>query len=180
MNFFQEQRIAIASFPMINAFQQKYPGETAPNASTMTRLVQRLHDIESVADRQEAIGIVEERLSPENNKTRAYTFKNPMGSRTRERQTPNKVIIDDVEIDLKTLNIKNWQRVAAYCWNWRNDCGDSYRREGGHTNFRPLLNMQASKKKQQGVIQFLAVEGVGGRKIDQQINDVYGENSLCR
>ncbi|GFS76288.1 transposable element Tcb2 transposase [Trichonephila clavipes] len=27
--------------------------------------------------------------------------------------------IDDVENDLKTLNIKNWQRVAAYRWNWR-------------------------------------------------------------
>ncbi|GFX71045.1 alpha-2 adrenergic receptor [Trichonephila clavipes] len=27
--------------------------------------------------------------------------------------------IDDVENDLKTLNIKNWQRVAAYRRNWR-------------------------------------------------------------
>ncbi|GFX89432.1 hypothetical protein TNCV_4774631 [Trichonephila clavipes] len=27
--------------------------------------------------------------------------------------------IDHVENDLKTLNIKNWQRVAAYHWNWR-------------------------------------------------------------
>ncbi|GFX16514.1 hypothetical protein TNCV_22851 [Trichonephila clavipes] len=26
---------------------------------------------------------------------------------------------DDVENDLKTLNIKNWQRVAVYRWNWR-------------------------------------------------------------
>ncbi|GFU18028.1 endonuclease-reverse transcriptase [Trichonephila clavipes] len=55
--------------------------------------------------------------SPENNQTRAYTFKNPMGSRTRGR--PPTRWIDDVENDLKTLNIKNWQRVAAYCWNWR-------------------------------------------------------------
>ncbi|GFY13055.1 endonuclease-reverse transcriptase [Trichonephila clavipes] len=55
--------------------------------------------------------------SPENNQTRTYTFKNPMGSRTRER-SPTRWI-DDVENDLKTLNIKNWQRVAAYRWNWR-------------------------------------------------------------
>ncbi|GFY21857.1 endonuclease-reverse transcriptase [Trichonephila clavipes] len=49
--------------------------------------------------------------SHENNQTRAYTFKNPMGSRTRGR--PPTRWIDDVENDLKTLNIKNWQRVAA-------------------------------------------------------------------
>ncbi|GFY33732.1 endonuclease-reverse transcriptase [Trichonephila clavipes] len=55
--------------------------------------------------------------SPENNQTRAYTFKNPMGSRTRGR--PPTRWIDYVENDLKTLNIKNWQRVAAYRWNWR-------------------------------------------------------------
>ncbi|GFU70417.1 uncharacterized protein TNCV_3442341 [Trichonephila clavipes] len=55
--------------------------------------------------------------SPENNQTRAYTFKNPMGSRTRGR--PQTRWIDDVENGLKTLNIKNWQRVAAYRWNWR-------------------------------------------------------------
>ncbi|GFS48252.1 reverse transcriptase domain-containing protein [Trichonephila clavipes] len=55
--------------------------------------------------------------SPENNQTRAYTFKNPMGSRARGR--PPTRWIDDVENDLKTLNIKNWQRVAAYRWNWR-------------------------------------------------------------
>ncbi|GFX15457.1 extracellular sulfatase Sulf-1 [Trichonephila clavipes] len=54
--------------------------------------------------------------SPENNQTRAYTFKNPMGSRTRGR--PPTRWIDDVKNDLKTLNIKNWQRVAAYRWNW--------------------------------------------------------------
>ncbi|GFU40568.1 endonuclease-reverse transcriptase [Trichonephila clavipes] len=55
--------------------------------------------------------------SPENNQTRAYTFKNPMGSRTRGR--PPTRWIDDVRNDLKTLNIKNWQRIAAYRWNWR-------------------------------------------------------------
>ncbi|GFW01413.1 endonuclease-reverse transcriptase [Trichonephila clavipes] len=47
--------------------------------------------------------------SPENNQTRAYTFKNPMGSRTRGR--PPTRWIDDLENDLKTLNIKNCQRV---------------------------------------------------------------------
>ncbi|GFT32612.1 HTH_Tnp_Tc3_2 domain-containing protein [Trichonephila clavipes] len=40
-----------------------------------------------------------------------------MGSRTRGR--PPTRWIDDVENDLKSLNIKNWQRVAAYRWNWR-------------------------------------------------------------
>ncbi|GFS78389.1 reverse transcriptase domain-containing protein [Trichonephila clavipes] len=55
--------------------------------------------------------------SPENNQTRAYTLKNLMGSRTRGR--PPTRWIDDVENDLKTLNTKNWQRVAAYRWNWR-------------------------------------------------------------
>ncbi|GFW09044.1 endonuclease-reverse transcriptase [Trichonephila clavipes] len=55
--------------------------------------------------------------SPENKQTRAYTFKNPMGSGTRGR--PPTRWIDDVENDLKTLNIKNWQRVAVYRWNWR-------------------------------------------------------------
>ncbi|GFV55693.1 RNase H domain-containing protein [Trichonephila clavipes] len=40
-----------------------------------------------------------------------------MGSRTRER--PPTRWIDDVENDIKTLNIKSWQRVAAYRWNWR-------------------------------------------------------------
>ncbi|GFU48305.1 uncharacterized protein TNCV_2053891 [Trichonephila clavipes] len=39
--------------------------------------------------------------SPDNNQTRAYTFKNPMGSRTRGR--PPTRWIDDVENDLKTL-----------------------------------------------------------------------------
>ncbi|GFY33942.1 endonuclease-reverse transcriptase [Trichonephila clavipes] len=53
--------------------------------------------------------------SHENNQTRAYTFKNSMGSRTRGR--PPTRWEDDVENDLKTLNIKNWQRVSAYCWN---------------------------------------------------------------
>ncbi|GFY14747.1 endonuclease-reverse transcriptase [Trichonephila clavipes] len=37
--------------------------------------------------------------SPENNQTRAYTFKNPMGSRTRGR--PPTKWIDDVENDSK-------------------------------------------------------------------------------
>ncbi|GFX49643.1 hypothetical protein TNCV_4902851 [Trichonephila clavipes] len=32
--------------------EQKYPGETSPNASTITRLVQRFRDTESVADRK--------------------------------------------------------------------------------------------------------------------------------
>ncbi|GFY17309.1 hypothetical protein TNCV_1090831 [Trichonephila clavipes] len=49
--FSQEQRIVIDELYfaikyhccVINAFQQKYPGETAPNASVITVSVQRLH-----------------------------------------------------------------------------------------------------------------------------------------
>ncbi|GFV50840.1 endonuclease-reverse transcriptase [Trichonephila clavipes] len=52
--------------------------------------------------------------SLENYQNRAYTFKNPMGSRTRGRPSTRWIYIDDVENDLKSLNIKNWQRVAAY------------------------------------------------------------------
>ncbi|GFW48437.1 DUF4817 domain-containing protein [Trichonephila clavipes] len=37
---------------VINAFQQKYPGETAPNASTITLLLQRFRDTESVVDKK--------------------------------------------------------------------------------------------------------------------------------
>ncbi|GFS74958.1 DUF4817 domain-containing protein [Trichonephila clavipes] len=60
MMFFQEQRIYIVEFysaikshcRVINAFQQKYPGETAANASTITLLVQRCRDTGSVAGRK--------------------------------------------------------------------------------------------------------------------------------
>ncbi|GFX36533.1 DUF4817 domain-containing protein [Trichonephila clavipes] len=60
MMFCKEQRIVIEELyfavkshcRVINAFQQKYPGETAPNASTITVLVQRFHGTGSVADRK--------------------------------------------------------------------------------------------------------------------------------
>ncbi|GFT12869.1 DUF4817 domain-containing protein [Trichonephila clavipes] len=60
MMFSQEQGIAIVEFyfaikshcRVINAFQQKYLGEIAPNASTITILVQRFRDTGSVADRK--------------------------------------------------------------------------------------------------------------------------------
>ncbi|GFT40631.1 DUF4817 domain-containing protein [Trichonephila clavipes] len=42
------------SLPVINAFQQKYPGETAPNASTRTRIVQRFRDTGPVAHRKQS------------------------------------------------------------------------------------------------------------------------------
>ncbi|GFV86507.1 SOCS box domain-containing protein [Trichonephila clavipes] len=47
--------------------------------------------------------------SPENNQTRAYTFKNPMGSRTRGR--PPTRWIDEVENDLKT----KYKKLAESC-----------------------------------------------------------------
>ncbi|PRD27713.1 UNVERIFIED_CONTAM: hypothetical protein NCL1_34571 [Trichonephila clavipes] len=57
---FSQEQIAIVEFYFaitshcceINAFQQKYPGETAPNSSTITLLVQQLHDTGSVAGRK--------------------------------------------------------------------------------------------------------------------------------
>ncbi|GFV86299.1 endonuclease-reverse transcriptase [Trichonephila clavipes] len=61
--------------------------------------------------------------SPENNQTRAYTFKNPMGSRTRGR--PPTRWIDDVENDLKTLNIKNWQSCCVSLELEEASCGGS-------------------------------------------------------
>ncbi|GFS77443.1 retrovirus-related Pol polyprotein from type-1 retrotransposable element R2 [Trichonephila clavipes] len=56
----------------------------------------------------------------------------------------------------------------------------SRRREGGYTRYRPLLNMQASKKEQRGVIRFLAAERVRGRKMHRLIKDMYSEYTLCR
>ncbi|GFX45352.1 DUF4817 domain-containing protein [Trichonephila clavipes] len=58
MMFSQQQRIAIVEFyfavkshsRVINTFQQIYPGETAPNASTITLFVQRFRDTGSVAE----------------------------------------------------------------------------------------------------------------------------------
>ncbi|GFX52023.1 reverse transcriptase domain-containing protein [Trichonephila clavipes] len=61
--------------------------------------------------------------SPENNQTRAYTFKNHMGSRTRGR--PPTRWIDDVESDLKTLNIKNWQSCCVSLELEEASCGGS-------------------------------------------------------
>ncbi|GFU62630.1 DUF4817 domain-containing protein [Trichonephila clavipes] len=62
MIFFREQRITIEVFyfatkshrRVIKVFQQKYSGETAPNAS-ITRLVQRLRDTGSAADRKQSV-----------------------------------------------------------------------------------------------------------------------------
>ncbi|GFX83880.1 DUF4817 domain-containing protein [Trichonephila clavipes] len=57
---FSQQEIAIVELYFaikshsreLNAFQQKYPGETAPTASIIILLVQRLRDTGSVADRK--------------------------------------------------------------------------------------------------------------------------------
>ncbi|PRD28326.1 UNVERIFIED_CONTAM: hypothetical protein NCL1_32708 [Trichonephila clavipes] len=57
---FSQEQISIVEFyftikshcHVINAFQQKYPGETAPNASMITLLVQRLRDTVSVVSRK--------------------------------------------------------------------------------------------------------------------------------
>ncbi|GFV38417.1 DUF4817 domain-containing protein [Trichonephila clavipes] len=60
MMFSQEQRIAIVEIYLstksycrvINAFQQTYPGETSPNASTIAPLVQRFRDTVLIEDRK--------------------------------------------------------------------------------------------------------------------------------
>ncbi|GFW63553.1 DUF4817 domain-containing protein [Trichonephila clavipes] len=57
---FSQEQIAIVEFyfaikshcPVINAFQQKYPDEAAPNASVITFLVQRFRETGLVADRK--------------------------------------------------------------------------------------------------------------------------------
>ncbi|GFY28244.1 DUF4817 domain-containing protein [Trichonephila clavipes] len=57
---FSREQIAIVEFyfaikshiRVINVFQQKYPGETTPNASMITLLVQQLRDTGLVADRK--------------------------------------------------------------------------------------------------------------------------------
>ncbi|GFX67604.1 histone-lysine N-methyltransferase SETMAR [Trichonephila clavipes] len=54
---------------------------------------------------------------------------------------------------------------------------DSRRREDGHTSYHLLLNMQASKKEQRGVIRFLAVEGVGGREMHRRMKAHHGITS---
>ncbi|GFU41299.1 DUF4817 domain-containing protein [Trichonephila clavipes] len=62
MMFSQKQRIAIVEFyfaikshcRVINAFQKKYPGETAPKTSTITLLVQWFSDTRSVANRKQS------------------------------------------------------------------------------------------------------------------------------
>ncbi|GFS76124.1 endonuclease-reverse transcriptase [Trichonephila clavipes] len=59
-----------------------------------------------------------------------------MGSRTRGR--PPTRWIDDVENDLKILNIKNWQRVAAYRWNWRKRAVEAAKTCNRHHSTRPF------------------------------------------
>ncbi|GFS93004.1 hypothetical protein TNCV_532141 [Trichonephila clavipes] len=49
------------------------------------------------------------------------------------------------------------------------DCMVSRRRGGGHTSYRPLLNMQACKKEQRGIFRFLAVEGVEGHEMHRRM-----------
>ncbi|GFX90692.1 hypothetical protein TNCV_3195101 [Trichonephila clavipes] len=64
MIFFQEQRIAMVEFyfatkshfHVINVFQQNYPGETAPNASQITRSGQRFRYTRSVTDWKQSVG----------------------------------------------------------------------------------------------------------------------------
>ncbi|GFW20554.1 endonuclease-reverse transcriptase [Trichonephila clavipes] len=95
--------------------------------------------------------------SPENNQTRAYTFKNPMGSRTRGR--PPTRWIDNVENDLKILNIKNWQRVAAYRWNWRKRAV-----EAAKTCNRLIKHLHVSRPQSYGfilLIQLFRIHGSG-------------------
>ncbi|GFW85470.1 DUF4817 domain-containing protein [Trichonephila clavipes] len=94
MIFFQEQRIAIVVFyfatkphcNVINVFQQKYPGETAPNASKITRLVQRLCDTGTVADRKQSVrasivknGRYRGRFTKKSNEKTVHLYKHHFG-----------------------------------------------------------------------------------------------------
>ncbi|GFW40683.1 putative DD41D transposase [Trichonephila clavipes] len=55
----------------------------------------------------------------------------------------------------------------------------SRRRESVHTSYCPLLDTQASKEEQRGVVRLLGVEGVGCREMHRRMKAVYGEYSLC-
>ncbi|GFU77388.1 DUF4817 domain-containing protein [Trichonephila clavipes] len=73
MMFFQEQRITNMEFyfaiksdcRVINEFQQEYPGETAPHASTIILLVQRLRNTGLVEDwkRSDRASIVKTKMA---------------------------------------------------------------------------------------------------------------------
>ncbi|GFV49696.1 reverse transcriptase domain-containing protein [Trichonephila clavipes] len=107
--------------------------------------------------------------SPENNQTRAYTFKNPMGSRTRGR--PPTRWIDDVENDLKTLNIKNWQRVAAYRWNLKKRAVEAAKT----CNSCELQEkMEVNKEKIRFFLQFFFDKGENASQGAEIANGVYG------
>ncbi|GFW99841.1 hypothetical protein TNCV_3420701 [Trichonephila clavipes] len=66
-------------------------------------------------------------------------------------------------------------RNTDACATFHGGCVVSRRREGGHRSYRPLLNLQASKKEQRGVIRLLAAEGVGGREVHRRMKAVYGK-----
>ncbi|GFT24650.1 endonuclease-reverse transcriptase [Trichonephila clavipes] len=95
--------------------QNETPIETATLSNSLDNSLFRNWENPMKKDKVRCLGHIWR--SSENNQTRAYTFKNLMGSRTRGR--PPTRWINDVENDLRTLNIKNWQRVAAYRWKKR-------------------------------------------------------------
>ncbi|GFX58133.1 hypothetical protein TNCV_4048911 [Trichonephila clavipes] len=80
------------------------------------------------------------------------------------------------------MQLRVWWHYLLACakFNVNSDRVVSHRRECGHTSYRAQLNMETREKEQQRVIQFLAVKGIGGRKIHQQMKVVYDEWSLCR
>ncbi|GFV02527.1 DUF4817 domain-containing protein [Trichonephila clavipes] len=123
--FFQEQRIVIAGLHfaikshcrVINAFRQKYRGDTAPNASTITVLVQWILDKGSVADRKRS--------------DRAYIVKTKVTDvETALQRSPLKrppVFINTITEFIPLLKVmkdalgcsKRAQRVTHYGTEWK-------------------------------------------------------------
>ncbi|GFS88085.1 DUF4817 domain-containing protein [Trichonephila clavipes] len=66
-------------FREINVFQQKYPGETAPNESTITLLVQQFHDTGSVVDRKRSsrASLLKTKVANVQNALQRSQFKRP-------------------------------------------------------------------------------------------------------
>ncbi|GFW00483.1 hypothetical protein TNCV_693221 [Trichonephila clavipes] len=71
-----------------------------------------------------------------------------------------------------TLHMAPEEKVCAgemQRLTFHSDCVVSRRRKGRHTNYCPLLNVQASKKEQRGLIRFLEAEGVEGRAMHRRV-----------
>ncbi|GFY11290.1 DUF4817 domain-containing protein [Trichonephila clavipes] len=86
--------------------QLKYPGETAPNASTITRLVQRFRDTGSVADRKQSGTI----------KGTASILKTKMADvETALQNSPMKISSVNINIVTEFISLLNSDRRYLGC-----------------------------------------------------------------